>query len=311
MSAFPGSSGKQVVLLDSGNFPGFSNFLNETWTFSGTDWTNQSAGLVNSAGPLPGRINGAMAFDGTNVMLFGGQGAENSVGVLNDTWVWSGTAWTQKTGVGFALTGPSNRFGAEAAYLSTIGTGGVMMFGGTNLLYNLLETWLWDGTAQTWTLLSVANGSSPNARTGHCMASNGTKAILFGGSGTNSQFNDTWSFTMAGGGTWTKLAVTTPPSIRSGACMAYDIANSQWVMFGGMNEYNYLVETWVLNTGATAWTQVSVPAGTGPSGRVGAQMAYDAGSSTVVMFGGLAASDSYASDGTWSFNGGTLAWTKL
>ncbi len=313
MSAFPGSSGKQVVLLNSGNYPGFSNFLNETWTFNGSgtpNWTDQSVSLINSTGPLPGRINATMAYDGYNVMMFGGQGAENSVGVLNDTWIWSGTAWTQKGGVGLPLASPFGRFGMQSAHLNTIGGGGgVVMFGGENLVYNLLETWIWDGGLQTWTQLTVANGAGPAARTGHVMASDGTNVVMFGGQGTNQQFNDTWVYTTSSG--WTKLSPATSPSVRSGAVLAYDSTNSKFVLFGGHNEYNYLDETWTFTIGSGTWTQVTVANGVGPSGRIGAQMAFDAAGATTIMFGGYSASDSYASDSTWSFDGSALTWTKL
>ena len=166
MAADPGASaGSKVVLLNTGNYPSFSSFLNETWTFSGTDWTDTSTSLVNSNGPLPGRSNMCMAYDGANVMMFGGQGDSSASGVLQDTWLWSGTAWTKAT----PATSPFGRYDAAAAYLS--GTG-VVMFGGQNLLYRLLETWVWNGT--TWAQVTVANGAGPAARAGHVMAASGS-----------------------------------------------------------------------------------------------------------------------------------------
>lgn len=303
--------GAEIILLDAGNFPGFSNYLNETWTFTGTtsNWTDQSTALVNANGPLPGRVGGVMAFDGTNVMMYGGQG---TTGVpLNDTWVWSGTTWTQKTGPGLALAGPYVRMNAEACNLTNVGGGhaGVVMFSGQNLLANLVETWAWDGVAQTWAQVSVTNGVGPAGRTGHCFASNGTTAVLFGGQGTNQQFNDTWTYTTASG--WAQAAIVgTSPSVRSNACMTYNTATSQWVMFGGENEYGYLDETWVLNAGATAWTQVTAGNGVGPAGRINAMMAYDAVTlAQTVMFGGQTATAGYAVNETWAFNG--TVWTQL
>ena len=75
MSAAP-TAGARVVLLDAGSFGGFSNYLNETWTLNSStpDWTAKSTGLINSTGPLPGRQNACMCFDGYNTMMFGGQG---------------------------------------------------------------------------------------------------------------------------------------------------------------------------------------------------------------------------------------------
>lgn len=306
MSADPGATTGKVVLLAAGNYPGQSTFLNETWNFVGStpDWTDTSTALINSNGPLPGRQNACMAYDGTNVMLFGGQGGSSATGVLADTWVWNsaGQTWSQAA----PATSPFGRYSAEATNLN--GTG-VLMFGGCNLLFNLLETWTWNGT--TWTQVSVANGAGPAARTGHVLAGNSSgtgTAVLFGGQGTNQQFNDTWTYTTAGG--WVQAAIVgASPSVRSNACMAYNTAGTQWVMFGGENEYGYLNETWTLNAGATAWTQVSVANGTGPAGRIGAQMAYDAASSSVIMFGGQTATAGYPSNETWKFTGGV--WTQL
>jgi hypothetical protein len=288
----------EVVLLDTGNYPSFSNFLNETWTWSGTDWSNTSPNLTNSNGPLPGRINAAMGYDGTNVMLFGGQAGSAAAGLLNDTWVWNGSTWTQLT----PATVPFGRYGTGT---SNHGSNQVVMFGGQNTLYKLLETWIWNGSSQTWTQVSIANGVGPAARTDHMMAGNlaGT-TVLFGGQGTNRQFNDTWTFN---GTTWTQLAPATSPSIRSDAAMAYDSVNSIWVMFGGKNEYYNLLETWTFN--GTTWSQVNVT--TGPSARIGAQMCFDTQSGKTILFGGLNATTSYPANDTWAFNGATLTWTQL
>jgi hypothetical protein len=313
MATDPGAaSGKQVVLLDTGNYPSFSSFLNQTWEFTGTNWNNTSATLVNANGPLPGRINFVMSYDGTNVMLYGGQGGSSTVGSLEDTWVWSSSAqtWTQLGGPnppGPSLNPqPFSRWDAQAAY---IGSNEVVMFGGTNTLYHLLETWVWNGSTQTWLQIAEANGASPPARVNHMMAGDGAStAVLFGGSGTNSQLNDTWTFS---GTTWTQVHPTTSPSIRSNACMAYDSVNSIYVMFGGNNEYNYLVETWTYSTSTSTWTLVPHANGVGPTGRINAQMCFDPQSGTTIMYGGVGATANYPLNETWSFNGATLTWTQL
>lgn len=285
----------EVVLLNTGNYPSYSNFLNETWTWNGTDWHNVSAALLDGYGPLPGRSNMVMSYDGTNVVMFSGQGGP-SVGTLADTWTWNGAVWTKAT----PATSPFGRYKAEMSYLA--GTGAVMFggFGGAGNGVYLNEIWVWNGT--TWALLSPA--TSPSARVDHAMAAGPSSVIVFGGSSSNSQLNDTWSFN---GTTWTQLSPATAPSIRSGASMAYDTVNSIWVLFGGTNGYNYLPETWTFN--GTTWTQVSI--GAGPTGRVNAQMCFDGQSGKTLMFGGTDATNNYPSNQTWSFNGATKVWTKL
>lgn len=295
--AASGQAGARVVLLDSGNYPSYSNYLNETWTFSGTDWTNHSTTLLDANGPLPGRNDGVMVFDGNNTMLYGGQIGSN-LAILSDTWTWSGTAWTKQS----PTTSPFGRYKAEAAFLQ--GTGAVM-FGGRNLNDMLLETWIWNGSTQQWSQVSVANGAGPAGRVDACFAGNsGTpQAVLFGGAGTNSLFRDTWTFN---GTSWTQNSPATSPPARSQACMTYATTGGLYVLFGGQNGAQYLNDTWVYN--GTTWTQVS---GNGPAGRVGAEMAFDATSGKVIMFGGNSAGTNYPSNETWSFDAVGLTWTQL
>ena len=290
--SFAPTGGAHIVLLDSGSYPFYSNYLNQTWTFSGTDWSN-----TNATGPTPTRIDAVMAYDGINVMLYGGREASSQIGALGDTWTWDGTVWTKQSPV----TSPFPRFKAEAAYIS--GASGTFMFGGQSIgTYATLlnETWEWNGT--TWSQVVVANGAGPSARIGHAMAASASTAVMFGGKGDNAQFNDTWSFN---GTTWSQLAPTASPSVRSDAVMSYDSTNSLWVLFGGSNEYNYLSETWTFN--GTTWTQRSI--GAGPTGRVGAVMGFDTTTHKTIMFGGVSATNGYPSNHTWSFDGSTFIWT--
>lgn len=289
----------EVVLMDTGAYPGYSNFLNETWTWNGTDWTNTGTTLIDANGPLPGRINMAGTYDGYNVVLFGGNdGAGLNGNGLSDTWLWNGTAWSKKTGL---ATFPFGRHLAELSR-STTTAGTAVLFGGYggNSKY-LNETWLWSGGPQTWTLLSPA--TSPSARVGHCMDAGPSYVIMFGGSISSGECkNDTWKWD---GTTWTQLAPATSPSARTGASMAYDRTNNVWVLFGGMNEYYRLPETWTFD--GSTWTK-QAPA-TSPSGLTWSSMCWDTQSGRVLLFGGFSATDNFASAQTWSWNGTT--WTQL
>ena len=102
----------------------------------------------------------------------------------------------------------------------------------------------------------------------------------------------------------------TSPSVRSGACMAYDGYGSEFVMFGGKNEFNYHVDTWTFN--GTTWTKAVVGGTTAsPSGRIGAQMCFDSQSNRTIMFGGISAETNYPSNETWSYNAVSSTWTLL
>lgn len=297
--AAPDANGNSV-LMDTGNYPSYSSFLNETWTFNGTDWTNTSATLIDANGPLPARTQMTFVYDGYHVMLFGGEGAASGQ-VFNDTWTWNGTTWTQRA----PATVPFGRYGAQAGFISGVGT---FMFGGaggsgSGVLLN--ETWKWNGSGLTWTQSTPT--TSPSARMGHVMAAGPSYILMFGGVVSSGEFqNDTWKFD---GTNWTKLAPATSPSVRGFASMAYDSAHGQWVLFGGVNEYNFLPETWTFD--GTTWT-LHAPATT-PSGRKGAQICFDShlnsGAGQVLMFGGINATDNYPSNTIWTWNGTT--WAKL
>lgn len=296
----------EVVLLNSGNYPSESNLLNETCTWNGTNWTIVTGTTQVNAKPLPTRINQAMGYDGTNVMMFGGQTGSSLGGYLEDTWVWNGTVWTQIV-YGAATVIPSGRWNSGTSNHSSTQ---VVMFGGQNTLVNLNDTWIWTGSTQIWNQVTTPNttAGTPAARAQHMMQGSAAGVtLLFGGQGTNSQFNDTWTFN---GSVWTQLTPAASPSIRSDASIAYDSVNNIWVMFGGHNEYNFLPETWIYTAGATNnWQQVSI--GAGPSGRIGAQMNFDTQSGKTLMFGGITATSFYPVAETWSFSGSTKVWTQL
>jgi len=327
-----GASGK-ILFLDSGNYPSYSNYGNLSYIWNGTngagDWTllnssnySNPANTVDPLGPLgpsvngvklSGRINEAMGFDGTQVVLYGGQGSSSLAGVYQDTWGFNTTSNT------WSLLAPSTkpygRQGAKATYLP--GTG-MVMFGGALANGQLLnETWLWNSTSQNWSQFTTANvqGAAPEARVGHAMATNTTSGtvLLFGGRGTNQQFNSTWTFTAANG--WTNLNISSAnsPSVRSEHCMCYDSVNNLFVMFGGQNEYNFLHEVWTFNPVSSSWTQIPLPnvSGTSPSGRIGAMMAFDTVSGTSILTGGISAESQYPASSTWSFNASTNLWKKL
>src|ERR1700676_876393 len=87
------STHSQVVLfggIDSSVFTPSPNYSNETWTWDGSTWTQQSP-----ANNPPARCCFGMAYDATRgqMVIFGGAGPG---GFLTDTWVWDGANWTQK-----------------------------------------------------------------------------------------------------------------------------------------------------------------------------------------------------------------------
>jgi hypothetical protein len=105
-------------------------------------------------------------------------------------------------------------------------------------------------------------------------------------------------------------SVGVAPSPRVGAATTYDAADGYVLLFGGENGAgNHLYsDTWKFQGGS--WTNITATAGTPPSPRVSAGMAYDPVDSYVVLFGGLSVTPGdYVLDqsDTWTFHGGTWA----
>jgi hypothetical protein len=211
-----------VVLFggDRGNAASGTRMPDTTWTWDGTNWTEQATAVH----PTP-RAYAAMAYDAATgtVVLFGGLGKSRALG---DTWTWNGTTWTQQ----HPAVHPGARTNAAMAYDAA--TGNVVLFGGYTSKGARADTWTWNGT--TWTRQSPA--TSPPARGEAQMAydaATGT-AVMFGGVGTfgaNDLLDDTWTWN---GTTWTQPAAGphSPPRRAQGA-MAYDADAGNVVMFGG------------------------------------------------------------------------------
>jgi hypothetical protein len=108
----------------------------------------------------PPRFDHAMAYDSAHgqVVLFGGANGPSGIYIstqaFNDTWVWDGSNWTQKSG----QANPSARAGHSMAYDAAHGQ--VVLFGGFSNGAVSNDTWVWDG--ENWTQKSPQ--TSPSAR---------------------------------------------------------------------------------------------------------------------------------------------------
>jgi len=260
-----------------------------------------------------------MAYDSTHsqVVLFGGQGPTTQqdvdnliLGVLNDTWVWDGTNWTQKV----PQTSPAARVGHAMAYHAAKGQ--VVMHGGyiNGPVGYADDTWVWNGS--NW--IEQFGSTYPGLRAGAAMAYDSAHAqvVLFGGTGAltesgSSFLGDTWLWD---GSQWTQASPQTSPGPRAGHGMAYDSVRGQVVLFGGNGLQNIqgpccttLNDTWVWD--GSNWTQESPK--TSPPVRSEFAMAFDAAQSRVVMFGGQGAVGVYVEgdlNDTWLWDGSN--WTQ-
>jgi hypothetical protein len=240
----------------------------DTWTWRG-GWLQTSPVTSPSPRYFPG-----MAFDGVNIMLFGG--IDSAGTVFNDTWTWDGTTWTQQ----FPAVSPPPNNCMGMVYDAATGT--VVLFGGANSAGMLGDTWTWDGVSKTWTEQNPA--ASPSARSAPIAYDATTQTVLlFGGNGstTAEEFNDTWIWN---GTTWTQQFPATAPPARESASMTYDASIGAAVLFGGYagTWENSLNDTWIWN--GNTWREIH-PA-TAPPNRYNFAMNYDPINRVVIMFGG-------------------------
>ena len=228
-----------------------------------------------------------MAYDSatSQLVLFGGY--EGHQTVLNDTWTYNGTTWTQQ----FPTTSPPALQFPSLAYDSAISQ--LVVFGefpvnGTETS----ETWTYNGT--TWTQQFPTTSPPPRSQPSMAYDSAISQLVLFGGTTANGNLGDTWTYS---GTTWTKRSPATSPPAQLDASMVFDATTSQMVL---LSTYG---TTWTYN--GTTWTRQS-PA-TSPPARSGASMVYDSGSGDVVVFGGVPPQSDTDLTDTWTYDGST--WT--
>jgi hypothetical protein len=173
---------------------GGMNDLGDTWLWDGHDWTEAASG---DPAP-PGRSNGTLAYDGHQLILFGGFRFKPGPNYLNDTWAFDGARWHQL----LPASSPSAR---SSAGVLQQGPGGVVIVGGisetaqASTYYN--DMWRWDGA--NWTKLSNAMPGPANRY--FFMTAQDTLrglGLLFGGKAGEQDLNDLWAWD---GTTWRAL----------------------------------------------------------------------------------------------------------
>jgi hypothetical protein len=174
------------------------------------------------------------------IVLFGG--ADDAGTLLDDTWAWDGTEWTQ-----IADTGPAARYTHaitfDAAGERLLVFGGV---GGSPTQAELADTWAWDGV--TWT--EVAHFGPPAAMAPSAECDGHTVLLVGGGIATTSPiapFGATWQWD---GRHWTERQNMGPPA-RMAAGLAFDSVRNRYVLFGGAGappagatDFPFLGDTW-------------------------------------------------------------------
>src|SRR5262245_61133880 len=268
------------VLFGGSTNGSFAN-ANDTWAWSGTNWSQRAP-----AHSPPARMGHGLASElGLGrIVMFGGRNAPTNE--LGDTWEYDGVDWTQRQ----PAHQPSPRLYVQMASETS---GRILLFGGATRgpPDALADTWEWDGNDWTQHTPPV----SPPARWGNGMTGDLARGriVLWGGSDSNIvPFNDTWTWN---GSTWSQLATSTaPPAAGFSVQLAYDSARDLVVLAGNG-------QTWLFD--GTSWR--SDPRPGGPSARWWTGVAYDIVRGRTILFGG--GTIAVRLGDTWEYEPGLVA----
>ncbi|MCI4332483.1 MAG: hypothetical protein L3K01_01945 [Thermoplasmata archaeon] len=230
---------QEVVLFGGSNA---TAYLNATWVFHmGHGWRQ----LTPTVSP-PARRSGGMAYDGADhyVVMWGGHNGTAPNGsinyqpdytMLNDTWSFSGGAWTQ------VVTANAPPPSSEPSLQYDPTTGVVIEFGGYDqhgvggyLAFN--QTWAY--SAGLWTNLGLVH--SPYARDGAASTFDASRGVVLTAGqdeGVHGRclMNDTWvlSGPSASALHWHKVFTTAQFPPMDSASAVYDSALHANLLFGG------------------------------------------------------------------------------
>lgn len=177
---------------------------------SGRVWERYRDGWTQVAftGSLPpARSTASFAYDPIRrrTVMFGGMQGQQ---LLNDTWEWNGSAWSQSQ----PFLSPSPR---QSAGMASDPTGGVLLFGGSTQAGLSNETWRWDGAA--WTQLLP--NTPPPARSAPPLACDPLRGVVvMFGDGAGQRY-DTWEWN---GSQWLQRTPASRP--YRGVHLAFDQA---------------------------------------------------------------------------------------
>ncbi|MCI4348626.1 MAG: hypothetical protein L3J93_00170 [Thermoplasmata archaeon] len=316
-----------VLLFGGSNV--FGVYSGDTWTYKSGVWTELS--------PLTapeGRDSSGLAWSGWDnaVALFGGY-TPGTGGLLNDTWLFTGGAWTQ-----LHTNAPPPRWGFAFVYdpnatydpVSHSISSADVLFGGNSFKCSGItptgaapvcnETWyFW---FDSWTNQTRPHSPYPKVAPSMIFDSADGHLVLFGGSDgvgcvAGVYCGDTWQYN------WTKgwVQVPTPslcgtaalglcpagkaPTARDEAAFAFDFTDGYAILFGGRNSTSdQLSDTWKYLAGV--WTKLAPT--TFPDGRSGEALTYDFSSGDGYLLIVAGTHGEYVpADLEWSFTGGAWA----
>lgn len=281
--------GNDVVVL----FGGYNGaYLGDTWEY--TPSTNTWTQIFPPGSPSARELSG-FTHDKTNdvFVLFGGL---SLAGFEADTWEYNAATntWTQTTpGIS-----PAIMASYHLTFHQTAGGTGRSILVGLNQLTFTMQTWAYDGAANTWVNRNPTGATIGN-RGGHAIVYDATldRVVLFGGS-FFAPFDDTYEYNYAAN-TWTQMFPLNPPTARSLHGLMYRSSDASTFLFGGNSGGGVLSDTWrYFHFGGNPfWVPVI---GRTPPARHTFGITDETGNGDSYMFGGVLGGGGRASD-TWAY----------
>jgi len=281
----------EIVLFGGHSATGY---LNDTWTYVGGVWTNITSSVSNAPSP---RYDAFMTYDGADgyLLLVGGYTATSGSYLVNDSWIFTGTAWIPTTPLPINLYWYESIYGPSLAYdpilREAVFVG--VVYNGFN--YGTPQVWGYHGGA--WSQLPSPD---PCAFVDP-LAYDSADGYLLSVGGNNSY----WTCTLGTSGwTWNYGFSEPKPPYAGWGEMAYD-TSAQAAILPTSSVYpakcptpTSCSQTWAYNGGN--WTNITALSTLEPSGRTAPGIAYDAADGCVVLFGG--ANSTTILDDTWTLS---------
>jgi cysteine-rich repeat protein len=296
---------REVVVLFGGDF---FEYLQDTWEWNGTRWTNLTPEVVPPEWPC-GRDAVAMAYDSARgrTILFGGSADPFYSAPFQDLWEWDGTGWMDLTPAVIPPEWPRARSAHAMVYDSSRGV--VVLFGGLaveDTYENLQDLWEWDGNGWVNRTPLVIPAEWPDPRCFHAMAYDSSRGIvvLFGGDGVGFQeTQDIWEWDGESGEWMNKTPAVIPaewPEARANHAMAYDTRRGVVTLSGGSGFSSEVLTIWEWD--GTNWTNLtpSEPPPEWPTERSFHGTVYDQARDVMVVFGGWNGFTGYSQE-TWEW----------
>ena len=204
--------------------------------------------------------------------------------------------------------GPSSRGGHTAIWDPRSGT--MLVFGGSFFTTTFDDLWLYNATANSWSL--TVSTSKPGPRAYHTAVWNDGRQVMLVFAGENGiALADFWQYEQVSN-QWTEILPSKheKPTARSRHVAVWADAIQAMFMFGGWASAP-LNDLWHYGMWTNSWTLLS-PSNP-PSGRAGHSAIWEPFTLSMLTFGGVALNASllnYTAD-MWNFSFVTNTWTQL